>query len=112
MHPTGTATQGPCLPSRSSCAAVARRRWRAALLAAAVAVWCGGANAASCTPEQLMAKVAIFASLLDHGMQEPAASRRATAVRMRAVAQRRQPGTADYAGVCVAYDDLIDQLRH
>ena len=110
MHPIGAAP-GFSLLSQSSHAAAARRRWRAALLAAAATAWCGGAQAASCTPEQLVAKVATFASLLDHGMQEPAASRRATAARVRAVAQRRQPGTADYAGVCVAYDDLIDQLR-
>lgn len=58
-----------------------------------------------------MAKVTTLTDLLERGMQQPLAARRATVARMRAVMQRRQQETTDYNGICVAHDDLIQQLR-
>lgn len=87
------------------------RRGTAALLVGLVATVCGSARAAPCSPGELMAKIATLTELLERGMQQPRAARRATVTRMRAVMQRHQQGTTDYDGVCVAYDELIEQLR-
>lgn len=88
-----------------------RQVWSTAFLAGFALVWYGGAQAASCTPQDLMAKVTLATQLLEHQMQLPAGPRRVTAARMRAFMQRHQSGVVEYQGVCDAYDDLIEQLR-
>lgn len=84
---------------------------RMSVLAGLAAAWCGSAQAAPCTPGELMAKVATLTGLLERKIVAPMAERRAAAARMQAAIQRRQQGVTDYDGVCVAYDDLIGQLR-
>lgn len=91
--------------------AASKRLWRAGVLAGFAVAWCGAARAESCSPEQLMAKVATFSDLLEHKMQAPLASRRAAAARIKGVMKRHQAAPTGYDGVCEAYDDLIDQLR-
>ncbi len=91
--------------------AAGKRLWRAGVLAGFAAAWCGGAQAESCSPEQLMAKVATFSDLLEHKMQAPPASRRAAVARMQEVMKRHPAAPTGYEGVCEAYDDLVDQLR-
>lgn len=90
---------------------VMRGAVRAGLLAGFAAAWCGSAQAAPCTPGELMAKVSTLTELLEHTMMAPLATRRAAVARMRAVMDRHQPTAVGYDGLCQAYDDLINQLR-